>query len=81
MSMQHPITKNTYQVTLREDFDYLSAGIAYRATPEVNRHGKLMAVRFDREDESSGTTLRAYQWAMLRDHGNGTISPHPKRSV
>ncbi len=78
--MQHPVTKDTYRVTLRQPFDYLSAGVPYRATPEVNRKGKLVAVRFDREDESSGTTLRAYQWVRLRDYvGGGTIVPHPAR--
>lgn len=58
--MQHPITANTMLVTVSEPFDYLSPGITYLATP--SKSGR--EVRFDREDGSSGTTLRGYMWRM-----------------
>ncbi|MBX9813355.1 MAG: hypothetical protein K2X76_01485 [Sphingomonas sp.] len=68
--MQHPITKETYRVTLAADYDYLKAGVTYRATPVRRRSGrdkgKIVEVRFDQDDESAGTTLRPSQWAQLQ---------------
>lgn len=61
--MQHPITPATRLVVLAEDYDYLSAGVRFLATP-----GKQY-VRFDREDGSSGTFLQMWQWKRLL---NGT---------
>jgi hypothetical protein len=44
-----PHHENTFSVVLAQDYDYLSAGIAYRATPEVQRtgkaKGKILSVR------------------------------------
>jgi hypothetical protein len=82
--MQHPITPTTVALTLAQDFDYLTAGIAYRATPHRQARGKrkgvLLSVRVDREDGSSGTSLRPWQWAqLLRGAAVAVVAPHPMR--
>lgn len=70
--MFHPIIKGkTFKVTLPVDFDYLSAGETYLATlnfwgKRTKKAGRLESVRFDRLDESAGTTIRAFAWMRLQ---------------
>lgn len=79
--MHHPIIKGrTFKVTLPIDFDYLSAGETYLATvshwgPRTKRAGKVSSVRFDRLDESSGTTLTAFAWNRLNRIHHARIIP------
>lgn len=63
--MHHPITKTTKRVILSEELDYLSPNVVYLCTP--SRSGQY--IRFDREDGSSGTTLRDYMWALGQRKG------------
>jgi hypothetical protein len=43
--------------------------------------GKILSVRFDREDEMSGTTLRPWQWARLVNGAGAIIAAHPAREA
>jgi hypothetical protein len=67
--MQHFITAETVTLTLAKPFDYLSAGIAYVATPYADGS----AWRVDRVDESGGTFLRPHQWQAMLAAGIATI--------
>lgn len=58
--MKHPITPATRRLTIEQPFDYLSPGVVYRATPDRDY------VRIDRDDESSGTFIRPWQWERLK---------------
>ena len=72
------------RVTLARPFDYLSAGEVYRATPCYTRSGKskgrLEMVRFDRDDESSGTYLQPYQWRMLLAADWASVAPYGREA-
>lgn len=78
--MEHPITKDTQRVVLTRDFDYLTAGVIYRATPSFYRSGskkgRMASVRIDRDDQSSGTFITPYQWVMLRREDGAIVTPY-----
>ena len=67
--MRHFIRPDTLTLTLTKPFDYLSAGVAYLATPYADGS----AWRVDRIDESGGTFLRPFQWQAMLASGIATI--------
>lgn len=77
--MQHPITKETVRLTLSADYDYLTAGETYLATPSRPRSGKRRGVitywRIDRTDETSGTFLCPFQWQQMLSLGIAAVTP------